>query len=146
MIIHTNYIHSLRNFGALKLFLIYTIQYAQKNSSGIPYHLKSTWWNTPSTPSAMPERFSNISSRQFVNGQMNHLWSTYRLVNLSRAPWDLVPSRLKLTLQYIVKLQANIDNPAFDCVLIHNMKIYTTKIRKVFNQLDLHTEKWCTFY
>ena len=24
--------------------------------------------------------------------------------------------RLKLTLQYIVKLKANIDNPAFDCV------------------------------
>ena len=46
----------------------------------------------------MPESLSNISSRQFL----------YVVVN------DL--GRLKLTLQYIVKLKAKIDNPAFDCV------------------------------
>ena len=35
-------------------------------------------------------------------------------VEANEPPLDL--RRLKLTLQYMVKLKANIDNPAFDCV------------------------------
>ena len=35
-------------------------------------------------------------------------------VEANEPPLDL--RRLKLTLQYIVKLKAKIDNPAFDCV------------------------------
>ena len=51
----------------------------------------------------------------------------------------LVLRRLKFTLQYIVKLNANIDNHAFDCVFHRryiniNMNIYTTKITNILNQ------------
>ena len=49
-------------------------------------------------------------------------------VDANEPPLDL--RRLKLTLQYIVKLKSKIDNPAFDCVLIHNMKFIRQKINK----------------
>ena len=39
--------------------------------------------------------------------------------------------RLKLTLQYNVKLKANIDNHAFDCVLNPQYEISTTKIKDI---------------
>ena len=41
-------------------------------------------------------------------------------VEANELPLDL--RRLKLTLQYIAKLKANIDKPAFDCVLYDKNK------------------------
>ena len=46
--------------------------------------------------------------------------------------------RLKLTLQYIVKLKANIDNPAFDCVFNPQYEhLYDKNKKNVLNQLAL---------
>ena len=55
--------------------------------------VSDTQTRSASRPSAMPGSFSNIYSRPLL---------------------DL--RRLKLTMQYTVRLKANIDNPAFDCV------------------------------
>ena len=52
-------------------------------------------------------------------------------VEANEPPFDL--HRLKLTLQYIVKLKANIENSAFDC-----FSIYTTP-KNVLNQSALES-------
>ena len=53
-------------------------------------------------------------------------------------PLDL--RRFKLTLQYIVKLKANIDNPASDCVLNPQYENLYDK-KNVLNQLALEFKR-----
>ena len=56
-------------------------------------------------------------------------------VEANEPPLDL--RRLKLKLQYIVKLKANIDNPAYDYVFNPQYENLYDKIKNVLNQLAI---------
>ena len=75
---------------------------------------------------------------QYTIKAFGYAWELFELhqssvcIETNGPPLDL--RRIKLTVQYIVNLKANIDNPAFDCILMHNLRIYTTNIKIVLNQ------------
>ena len=81
---------------------------------------------------------SQISLKALHNigrkGTLNDILSLSSVLLLEVATNHLLTyADLNLHCSKFVKLKAIIDNPAFDCVLIHNMKIYTTKIKNLFN-------------
>ena len=75
----------------------------------------------------------NTSLIHFVGASLISAKVNYILFLLSTFSLDL--RRLKLTLQYIVELKANIDNPAFDCVF--NPLFKNLYDKNVLNQLAL---------
>ena len=82
--------------------------------------------------------FYNKHLMQYTIKAFGYAWELFELlqstvcIETNGSPLDL--RRIKLTLQYIVNLKANIDNHAFDCIFMHNLRIYTTNIKIVLNQ------------
>ena len=69
---------------------------------------------------------------QYTIKAFGYAWELFKLLQstVCKPPLDL--RRLKLTLQYIVKLKANIDNPAYDCVFNPQYENFDDKNKKKY--------------